>query len=68
MIFSIENVSYNLHAPIWMAPRKRGVTFLSCFRKRGTQKGEGGGVGGGGSNSEGNYGMLKAHKTPISCH
>ena len=24
---SVQSVSYNLHAPIWMALRKRGVTF-----------------------------------------
>ena len=24
---SFQSVSYNLHAPIWMALRKRGVTF-----------------------------------------
>ena len=35
---SFESVSYNLHAPIWMAFRKRGVTFLICFRKRGVPR------------------------------
>ena len=31
----ILSVSYSSHAPIWMVLRKRGVTFLTCFRKRG---------------------------------
>ena len=44
MIFSIDlfstkrntflHVLYNLHAPIWIAVWKRGVTFYICFRKR----------------------------------
>ena len=57
---SFESVSYNLHAPIWMAFRKRGVTFLICFRKRGVpRKGRSLRKWGGGSNPKGNYAMMK---------
>ena len=52
-----------------MALRKRGVTFLTCFRKRGYPEREGGGWGPsekGGSNPGENYGIFIFLLTLIS--
>ena len=59
---SFYSVSNNLRAPIWMALRKRRVTFLICFRKRGVPK-KGGFLikGEGGSNPGGNYERIKTN-------
>ena len=42
---SFQSVSYNLHAPIWITLRKRGVSFYICFRKKGVLRKEGGSLG-----------------------